>query len=575
MGAQWARIRDLPEDLGRYIGPMTRAGEDVTEDFVNASDVRHRAETQAGEDVTAIRGALRRWADQGFAHWADFELADAWFRRAMELTDAAHEREVDALPYMQQRARVREALEALMQGYRALDLPCVTDPELRTVVERDYGGPQVSPCDTKRWATWARDHGAYLFQGGAWCVIVRERYRFVADSTVRDMGFANECEADGTPKDDDWERVYGLKNGRWSWDSWAFADNCLHRGGFLQTGACEDAVSYLLPLLKLYWNWCREISRACVRRGPARVLVESVRYALLRNAREAQRLGVLTSPRASAGAEAAVAGLVGLAAIDLAHAQDGGEFFSRPVQGAPGNATPDEMMGAVAGAATLVGGPGAGLALGILYGVARLLVGWLPAAVAHNYDVFGRDQPVFERNFLTSDPTVAPTDAEPRRGAPTHDVPEPPGFVRTGNVSDGQTILTDQERRDKARELERGFRVGGMGFAGGDTVVDESTTRRGEKRMDPRGGRGVDGWTTGPVVESVRLRDIEAWIARGLIVVYRGGFPVTDGQTWRRSGFGLPAPRESSGAGAAEGITAGLALGLALLAAVASSGGRE
>lgn len=543
MAAEWISLFELSgvsvmtdaaravrrDRLSRWIGPATHAGDVVDDAFVNASQVG--ASERVAEDVDAIRDAVTAWARQGFVHWCDLELADNWFRRAMQLTDDARTAEVDALPYFEQNRRVREAIAALLNGYRALDLPCVIDPGLRGVVERDTDGQAVNPCDSKRWGAWAREHGAYLVGGGA-CVIVRERVIFRADSTYDErMTFASECEPDGTPSDANWSRHYGLRNGRWCWDSWAFADTCLHRGGFLQAGECEDAVSHFLPPLRFYWDWVREISRSCVRRGPARVLVEALRYALMRNARESLRLRDRMTANERRDTAGQFAALERIAREDLAKAQDNQsrveEFFAGGGAG-----------GVVVGAQALVAGPVGAIMGAVLYGIARAVFGWLPAAVAHNLDVFGRDQPVFERNVITADVTKAPTADEPRRGAPTHDVPEPPGFVRTGNTPEGF---------DLSLHL-----IGGAGGIGARGTMD---LRFGGDRI---------------AAAAMPLRTIEQWRARGVITVIPAELRGASGGEVRPRAFGLPSPRESVPLDSGAVATGAGALVLALLAALVS-----
>jgi len=543
MAAEWRQLFELPSDLRRWIGPTARAGEAVTDAFVRDSQVGSAVtDERAAAELDDIQSSVAAWARQGFVHWCDLELSDAWFRRAMLLTDDAHTAEVDALPYLEQIRRTREAFDALLNGYLALDLPCVVDPYLRGVVERDTDGPAVNPCDSKRWGEWARQHGAYLVGPGASCTIVRERFRLTAASTYDyRQNFQGECEADGTPRGVDWSRHFGLRGGRWSWNSWAFNDECLHRGGFLQAGACEDAISSLLPPLRFYWDWVREISRACVRRGPARVLVESVRFALMLNARESLQLRDRMTANERRDTAGQFAALERIAREDLARAQDGGEFFRRPLETPFGTFTPNEMFAGLSGAAGLVAGPAA-LIVSLVYGLARLLVSWVPAAVARNVDVFGRNRPVFERAYITSDPTVAPTPDAPRRGAPTHDVAEPPGFARTGLAPQGFELF---------------ITPGVLGEVAG-------VHRRGV--LMPRAA---------DVAESaITTQGLVEWQRRGLVVPVRGELPSADGETARPHTISLPPSREGDGDGAAVATAGGAAvvLLLVLLASRARSG---
>ncbi len=575
MAAQWRRLYALSTasvrarstatyervDLARFIGPPTRAGEVVDDQFVNASRVGLTERNR--DDVQAIGDALERWARLGAVAWCDLELADAWFRRAVWLTNDANTRAVDALPYFEQNAKVREAVRALLNGYRALDLPCVVDPGLRFVVERDFGGPQPDPCDTARWATWGRSHGAYLFQGNGACVIVRERVRFRADSTFDErMTFASECEPDGTPSTANWSHHYNLKNGTtWTWDSWAFEHNILRRGGFLQTGEAEDAVSHLLPPLRFYWDQVREIARSCLRRGPVRVVLEAQRLALMLNARDLRSLrDRIPAGDRNALSDEAFASLDALGREDLANAQNGVGTVRETLE----SSESFSAFSTASLAAGLVAGPVGGLLVGAMFGLAQLMFWAFGSAVARNLDVFGRDLPLLERTSISSDPLQVPTDDAPLRGAPTHDVPEPPGFTR-GGPSAGNVEGLTAEGAARLAVLMNTFAKG--------TAGDENFGARVVQVSLGRGGRTApDATLPGRVLNAVRTDVIQSWIARGLVPVVRSELP-EGGELWRGPRLVLPAAVPSQGA-AGEVWTLALVAGLAGLASVAAKSGR-
>jgi hypothetical protein len=83
-----------------------------------------------------------------FLHWGDLPLADAWFAEAFAITNTGPDRKWtraqtiekwDTIPYREQLAIVRSAWNALSNGYRAANVPPVTDPMYLRVWELWWG----------------------------------------------------------------------------------------------------------------------------------------------------------------------------------------------------------------------------------------------------------------------------------------------------------------------------------------------------------------------------------------------------------------------------------------------------
>jgi hypothetical protein len=219
---------------------------------------------------------------------------------------------------------------------------------------------------------------------------------------------------------------YDQKHGRvvW-WKSWAMYGECLRRMG---ARGCEDWQSWCLPPPFWWWRWVREASRDALVRGMLRVVVDGLAFAMLKNTREALRLGVLGRVTAEQSSyAAAVAALGPLAELDLQRARDmtQGEAYTKARQGFA-------VVGAIAGAATA--GVGSTL-VGIVWGLAELGARLLPAAVMRVQDVWRRDQPVLERTTITP---RRPSDDDP----PSHDVPDPTGWVRPARASTGASLAS-------------------------------------------------------------------------------------------------------------------------------------
>lgn len=421
MAAQWRELFGGGENLRAYVGANTYDRAAVRR-WMDSSQVGPRAGEATARDADVVLGYLDGWAAQGFKRWADFDLAEAWFRRAAELTTDAAERRVDGLPYVEQLNAVTEALRALANGYLALDLPWCVDPVFRGIVERSLLGVARDPCEQGEWARVFMPH-AYVSSDGGRCVAIWERWHCGPYSTVdASHATAREAHADGTPSTTPWVHHYDQRGGtRVWWKSWAMYGECLRR---MTAGACDDWQSWCLPPGFWWFKWVREASRDALVRGMTRVVADGLVFAQLKNAREALRLGVLGRVNAEQPSyEAATAVIAGFASYDLENARDmtQGDMYgrAREVMG---------IAGAVVGAATA----GVGSVLfSILWGIGEIAMRVLPAAVNRVQDVWRRDQPVFERT------TIAQRGPAER---PSHDVPDPPGWVRPARASTGGSL---------------------------------------------------------------------------------------------------------------------------------------
>lgn len=353
--------------------------------------------------------------DRGVVQWADVELFDACVARGVELTSEAEQRRLDARPFSEQRAAVREAWRMCSAAYRALDLPAAADYEY---LRRKLGAYNATDeADEQRIPGDPRGVGDWYLAGARLGYVGAERSDNVEVATCGLHWDTSEPILTALDADPAWWVDRGSAEGyaralevqSRPGDTWAVgyvSNDCVLRPNAL--GACDRyTVRFLPPALWEFWL-VGSLLRSLQERGAMGVILQSRAYALARNISTARVYGVLQGREdfSALGPEADRA---------LAVAREGTGQADAAI----------DILLSVAGAAVALGGP-AGVWIGGIIafeaGVMWLFTNVFPQAVAHGRDGLGRELPAMTKWRISG----GVGEGEP----PTHQVQEPPGFVR-------------------------------------------------------------------------------------------------------------------------------------------------
>lgn len=345
-------------------------------------------------------------SDSGFVAWRDPELFEAWKARAASLAREgfALDRGAD---FATQRGHVAALVEAVANAYRACDVPAPCDP--------GYFGPflrAANPISTLfRYAgeppwggDWIDRPTAGLYQPVATWETRVDRSGIGWDGVARVESLTRDPDAFMRAGDNGrafW--ILGPRSAR-DWSQGFVTSSCATRGGFLALGDCESWGNTLLPpAVWEFWLFA-DIANALAERSAWQVQRDAWAWSVQKNLQVAARYNI-------AGARADITRIL------EAQARRTPEQIEADTRAAArGQLT---FVDATTGLMAL-GGPVGALMGAIVNGLTRLLVEVLPLASGYDVDVWGRTEPTFTV-FRLSGTAAAP---------PSHDVPEPAGFVR-------------------------------------------------------------------------------------------------------------------------------------------------
>lgn len=417
----------------------------------------------------------------GYAGWADDELYAGWVRQTRVI------RGIDPDPRTGERrappdftaargvcaARTRELIDAIAQAYRSVDVPAPADPEFCRIflgafrgltTERDYlpaeGAELPEPPPTfddastpaererqaiahatretarrvaairRRWhPTWSA--AQYVAADGVPAIVDVYRARIGWDGTVYPGGIAESADTWLAHHRGDDARAHRLpeSDARRGWRPaptagvsapWTGNDFFIrHKCDRRTRSECEGWHAYVLPAPVMEWSvWC-EIADALERRSAQDVMRDAWRWIAHRNIEELKANNMATSE---------VTDLINQANVDAAKIQQ--------ENGLRESARWLEVLGSGA----MVAGPYGAIVGTIIKAIATILEA-VPIAAGYSLDVWNRRVPAFSRPHLTGS-----VEREP-----THNVEEPPGFVRAVR---GRLTIRYPERDAEAMRVQ-------------------------------------------------------------------------------------------------------------------------
>lgn len=373
-----------------------------------------------------------------FLHWYDPALADAWLAEAVRrlgLIDGG----MDALemaPYEQQRAAVVGLFEALSGFYRAANLPPYSEPTwlaaagawlLNKPGSRMYEDA-VSFWEKLTGKTLGATGNAYVGTSVELCGAQARVYlnfdgELVARcaASVFDPGSCGPAGGGDTGCANDWRNF--LVNGkptldmiyprcrpdgpgvsyleRYSWRTFAWRNAPTTGGGAADVECATTDISY--PL-RWYYGFARDVVRGLAALGTRAVVQQTRLYVIAANARSAAAAGLLDGGDASL-----------LAAATAAENDPTKWGYQNPAI-----VTTAATLGAIA-AIVATQAPPYGAIAGAIIAIGAALLQVIPLATGVSTDEWGRRKPVFLYSTITGSVTAD--------GRPSHDVPNPPGFV--------------------------------------------------------------------------------------------------------------------------------------------------
>lgn len=387
----------------------------------------------------------------GYVHWSDDALAAAWFARAVELTSAPVQAQLEAAGAAAQAAGTRDAMQALAYGYQAADVRPTADPAYRATIARRFGrlsqslenaqaarlgpatcfgGPWMGPQWPESWHT----AGATLTElARLWKLlghpdfgnpndypraVVRIYLDELANPTtlcaLDRLEGVGPCDfKPGFPKPVGCAQyheytVTGEGCDPYSWWTFAWNDG---QGG---------AAPFFLPPLEWSFAFVRELARACAARSTRELIEQARAFAAVENLATLARARTLPGGEALAGADQllafAQAAIVASRTKANADRAQAAAIVGSVFAGAGAIAAPIvPPIGTLVGAALAAAG-----------GLAALFIRLLPPARLLNaeaLDDLGRQFPVFEVTEISGKAGSSAADQ------PTQNIPDPPGYV--------------------------------------------------------------------------------------------------------------------------------------------------
>ena len=359
--------------------------------------------------------------DLGYVQWCALPLAASWIREAERRTSPGVVQALEGRPYAEQARACYGAWEAISNAYRALNLPCLSDPEYQRLALAWWGPVAnvdataaargvVRGVDASGGTTLEKSRAAWVGLGKTppdgrreLCAsVVRLSLAYPESTVVRrcvgdrrddpertggaDCDFAGMwtgCAQEGA-------RIEGCEP--WTWASWAWwAPPVVVVGD-----ETRCLVARSLPPLHWSIELAALVAASLEARGARGVLDAGRLFVVARNAQIAREAGIL--PRELEELAAALPRTV-------AELRDMNPSMRRTAG----------YLGAAAAALAVI--PGAQIPAAIL-GALGGVVGILPAAVGFQADNFGRGLPLLEHAQIAVGTVAHP--------APRYDVPEVP-----------------------------------------------------------------------------------------------------------------------------------------------------